>query len=50
LKVLLGFVQNSLDEQIDRRASRAAAELFSQLISLRTDASADDEESRTRKR
>jgi len=25
LKVLLGFVQNSLDEQIDRRASRAAA-------------------------
>jgi hypothetical protein len=50
LKVLLGFVQNSLDDQIDRRASRAAAELFSQLISLRADASADDEESRTRKR
>jgi hypothetical protein len=35
LKVLLGFVQNSLDEQIERRASRAAGELFSQLIALR---------------
>lgn len=49
LKVLLGFVQNSLDDQIDRRASRAAAELFSQLISLRAE-EPDDEDSRKGKR
>lgn len=50
LKVLLGFVQNSLDDQIDRRASRAAAELFSQLISLRAEEPDDQEEAHKRKR
>lgn len=50
LKVPLGFVQNSLDEQIDRRASRAATELFTQFISLQADEPDEIEKPRRMKR
>lgn len=50
LKVLLGFVQNTLDEQIDRRASRAAAEMFTQFVSLQDDKPKEIEKPRGRKR